>query len=582
MIDIVIPCYERTAMLDDCIESIKKNTHHKYRLLVVEGKRSAAENQNIGINQVTSDWFVMMDDDVRVTAGWLDTLLLYRNDDIGQIQPKTIFPDGSIFSAGVYRDQPKNIGYKRRDKGQYDLVIERNCLNGCCSLYNRKILKECAFDENYLGSQCEDMDFSNQIMHAGFSLLYCGKATVVHYSLKREAKTSQNYKYYLQKWYGARSVREKTKRGVLYTGYACNVDCEFCYYEFKGIYSRKLIPLEKLKELAFRMHNELNLEYVDITGGEPTLQPHLVDLVAYCRETGISPTIITNAQKLADKSFVRSLKNAGVEDFLLSYHGPRKVHNRVMKAIGNPDKIETYQALREGVENIRALEIPFRINTVVNKNTVDFLEELAIEVAKVGATVHNFINFNPFHTWEINQNQKISLDLQAQFTRIVPNLRRAVTVLQQAGIEVNLRYFPFCQLKGIESLIMNFPQLPYDRWEWDFRTGNSGIINIKSFGNRIKELQKQWYKYAPECKKCSVRIICDGYSKNYFLKFGFDNIKPYYDLADPLHFSCPDSSQNNSYSLKATIEKLPVPLLFKNMILLPFGKFIYRQLKKVR
>ena len=191
MIDIVIPCYERNQKLDACVESIHRHTHHDFRLIIVEGKRSAAANRHMGISQVTSDWFVMVDDDAQVTDGWLDTLLSFREARVGQVQPKVVFPDGRIFSAGVYRNRPMNIGFEEVDEGQYDVVAERDCLNGCCSLYNSAILEICAFDEKYTGSQCEDMDFSNQILRAGFRLLFCGLSTVVHDSLCRESNIDE-------------------------------------------------------------------------------------------------------------------------------------------------------------------------------------------------------------------------------------------------------------------------------------------------------------------------------------------------------------------------------------------------------
>lgn len=566
MIDIIIPCYERTELLDFCIDSIKKYTPHDYKLVISEGKRSAAANQNIGIRQVTTDWFVMLDDDVQVTEGWLDALLSCRNNNVGQIQPKVLFPEGLIFSSGVYRDRTENLGFKEEDKKQYDIVVERDCLNGCCSLYNSKILEKCEFDEAYEGSQCEDMDFSNQIKHAGFKLLYCGLSTVVHKSLCRQSKTSKNYKHYLYKWYGPRSIRERTTRGVLYTGYACNVDCEFCYYGSKEQYRRNFTPVEELKKIVFRMRNELNLNFVDITGGESTLHPQILDIVSSCRQAGIKPTIITNGQKISDKEFVRSLKEAGIEDFLISYHGPHEIHDKVMGG-----KENYYSKMRKGIENIRALKIPLRVNTVVDTTTVGSLEKLAEEIIEIGAVVQNFINLNPFHTMEDIQK---AVNLQANFRQTEPNLRNALYILRKANIEVNLRYFPYCQFKGLEPFIMNFSQLPFDRWEWDFRANNTGITDqskFLGFEKTVKHLQKKWYIYAANCNKCSIRLLCDGFNNSYVSKFGFNDIQSYPGplITDPLHFSSPIPDDGRFSLIKLLSKARALRKVGKNL----FGHF---------
>ncbi len=47
-VDIFVICYERTSMLEQCLESIRKcTTSIKHRVIMVEGKRSAAEKRNI-------------------------------------------------------------------------------------------------------------------------------------------------------------------------------------------------------------------------------------------------------------------------------------------------------------------------------------------------------------------------------------------------------------------------------------------------------------------------------------------------------------------------------------------------------
>jgi len=575
MIDIVIPCYERNQKLDACVESIHRHTHHAFKLIIVEGKRSAAANRNKGISQVTSDWFVMIDDDAQVTDRWLDTLLPFREDKVGQIQPKVVFPDGRIFSAGVYRSRPMNIGFEEVDEGQYDVVAGRDCLNGCCSLYNSAILDTCGFDEKYKGSQCEDMDFSNQIVRAGFKLLFCGLSTVVHDSLCRESNIDENLKRYLWKWYGPRSARAKTNRGVLYCGYPCQLNCEFCYYQEK-IRSGKFTSFSALKEDVRKMREELNLKFVDITGGEPTLHPRIIDLVEHCCGMGLEPSIITNAQKLADQAFARSLVNAGVTDFLISFHGPREIHNSVS---GQGNRV--YDIMREGIENVKTLGVPLRFNTVVTANTVESLEVLAVEIIEAGAMSQNFINFNPFHTWEASDGLT---NFMAPYELISPRIRRAVSLLQTAGIEVNLRYFPFCQLKGLESLIMNFPQLPYDRWEWDFRTNNRGVMDPESFIGVeaiVRNHQKKWYTYDRACKSCSLHFLCDGISKNYAARYGFDELKPYSGppLTDVLIFSAAFPVEGQLSSKK--IKRLQEPLFKERLRLMPERRFVQRVLRKL-
>jgi len=210
LIDIVIPCYERTEMLEECLKNLEKYTDN-YNLILIEGKRSAAENRNLGISKVSSDWFVMLDDDIIVTPNWLDKLLELRREDVGQIQPRVLFLSGEIFSAGISFGGLHLIHHGYKEKGGYEYVCERDLLNGCCSLYNSKILKYCRFDENYRGSQFEDLDFSMQIRKAGFKLIYCGTTSVYHRVCLRNLNL-ENEEYFYKKWFKTKYYLRKAIR----------------------------------------------------------------------------------------------------------------------------------------------------------------------------------------------------------------------------------------------------------------------------------------------------------------------------------------------------------------------------------
>ena len=550
MIDIVIPCYERTPILDTCLRKLKEYTKN-YNLILIEGKRSAAANRALGIRQVKSDWFVMLDDDVLVTEGWLNQLLKLRREDVGQIQPKVLFADGKIFSAGIdfFDKTNPNIGFKQKDKGKFNYVRERELLNGCCSLYNSKILEVCEFDENYKGSQYEDLDFSMQIKKAGYKLIYCGKSTVYHYALYRNPLASENFKYYKQKWFKAREIREITRRGVLYTGYVCDLNCVFCYYRFE---KKTLHPLELMKKEAHALRYKYDCEFVDITGGEPTIHPEIIEFVRYCKEIGLLPTIITHGQKLENKDFCKSLKEAGIKDFLISCHGTESIHD---KLIGT--KKPGYKSMRKGMENLNNLGIPFRTNTVITKQNYKTLPDLAQELIDVSPTVCNFISFNPFQSWR----NKDEISFQARHSDIAPYMKEAVKKMEEENIEVNVRYFPFCQLKGFEKNIMNYPQLSYDKWEWEFSSqiGGSKYTHEYQYLARAKRIQNDLYKKSKKCLRCSLRFICDGFTKEYVNNIGFGEEKPYEGILviDPLYFT----SRDTTLSVKRRLAITTLPLI---------------------
>src|SRR5438105_1947299 len=107
---------------------------------------------------------------------------------------------------------------------------------------------------------------------------------------------------------GTFRTREKllTRRGVLWLGQTCNLRCHFCYFldriEQKDHPEHPFMELEKAKAICHALRFKYGNTSVDIQGGEPTIWRHIDELVVYCRDIGLHPTLITNALALASST----------------------------------------------------------------------------------------------------------------------------------------------------------------------------------------------------------------------------------------------------------------------------------------
>jgi organic radical activating enzyme len=88
---------------------------------------------------------------------------------------------------------------------------------------------------------------------------------------------------------------------------ACNIYCEGCYR--KKLSGHK--PLEQIKDDIRFFKHWRNPDSITIAGGEPLLHPQLDAIVAYIREFGMKPMLITNAVLLSEAR-AEELKNAGL------------------------------------------------------------------------------------------------------------------------------------------------------------------------------------------------------------------------------------------------------------------------------
>ena len=255
-----------------------------------------------------------------------------------------------------------------------------------------------------------------------------------------------------------------TRRGVVWLGQTCNIRCHFCYFldriKSSDHPEHPFMSLEKAKFICFTLRHYYNNVAIDIQGGEPLLFAGIYDLIRFCDGLGLYPTLITNGILLAQMKTCVKLKEAGVRDLLISVHALDEVYDSIVGTPGASKK----QML--GIQNCRELGIPFRFNVVLSKWALPQYAAIAKLAAETGAKVVNFIAFNPF---EDQASGKRNTENVARYSEVAEELNKALDLLEDSGIEANVRYLPICMVSERHRKSMhNFQQLPYDLHEWDY------------------------------------------------------------------------------------------------------------------
>lgn len=328
--------------------------------------------------------------------------------------------------------------------------------------------------------------------------------------------------------------RQLTRRGVLWLGLRCDVRCKFCYDELVPAAQKAWLGLEDAIRALEKFRFYYGNEFVDFMGGEPTLHPTILDIVAHSARIGLRPTVITHGMHLARLERAAAFAEAGIHDFLVSVHGTgdttRQIHGR-----GKNNAARQIQAL----DNLAELGVPFRFNVTMISDNLTQLPDIAALAAGKGARVVNFLTFNPYFEWE----RDIEIAFQARHSEIAPYLKRAIDICTAAGVEANVRYMPPCQLPGYEQNVYSGFQLPYDQHEWDYNswydTGHAGAPDAAWYYQAsVRQRERHGYQHVPACGHCALREICDGFHAQYAARWGGSEAAPYPGplITDPRHF----------------------------------------------
>ncbi|MDQ5820414.1 MAG: radical SAM protein, partial [Actinomycetota bacterium] len=356
------------------------------------------------------------------------------------------------------------------------------------------------------------------------------------------------------------------------------------------------MTLQKAKDICRTLVEDYGNNSIDIQGGEPTLWPPIYELVAYCKEIGLSPTIITNAQALSSRAVVARYKQAGIRDFLVSVQGLGPVYDQLVQREGAHER--QMRALR----NLQEEGVPFRFNTVLSKPAIPQLADIARLAVRTEAEVVNFLGFNPFNDQETGKRSEENVP---RYEELRAPLNQALDLLAEAGVEANVRYLPFCVVaERHHSSVYDFPQIPYDLHENDFaswswtdlpaqRTRDAALTPTFGLGPRLRlgrlrgplrrlatrvprvgtwlhqvkqrleialsrrptssSLEARYqtearvraqeytgYRHVPACSTCDAQPVCDGFYKDYVELFGSAEARPIAlgrRVTDPQHFS---------------------------------------------
>ncbi len=317
-----------------------------------------------------------------------------------------------------------------------------------------------------------------------------------------------------------------TARAVVDLNRTCNAKCVMCYHAHSGEkWSKRFEEVEKELQAA----RARGCTSVDFTGGEPTLHPELPRIITCAEALGLHTCVITAG--LA-RGKVQSAVAAGCREWLVSMHGFEAGHDAIVQVPG------AWRSVNEAVEHLNAEGCFVRVNcTLTRLNAADLPRLARHYVESVRARVVNFINFNPHGRWSDAEDEAIARrlgEVQVGVSEVAPPLREALEYLDAQNTWANVRYFPFCALRGLESHVCNNPQVMFDPYEWDYGVAPKTTAAYLAQGRRFQEVIGS--NEGP-CASCGVRDVCGGVNAAYARQRGFGELTAYDEESDdPYYF----------------------------------------------
>jgi GT2 family glycosyltransferase len=192
--------YEHTSIFiadngstDDSVSFLKEK-YPDIKLVLLDKNYGFTGGYNNAIEQIDSQYYVLINSDVEVTENWLKPIidLMDENPEIAACQPKILsYTQKEFFeyagAAGGFIDR---YGYPfcrgrilkehEIDKGQYNGVNEIFWATGACMFVRADLFKKAGgFDEDFF-AHMEEIDLCWRLKNMGYKIFYNSTSTVYH------------------------------------------------------------------------------------------------------------------------------------------------------------------------------------------------------------------------------------------------------------------------------------------------------------------------------------------------------------------------------------------------------------------
>ena len=171
----------------------------------------------------------------------------------------------------------------------------------------------------------------------------------------------------------------------------CNLHCSYCLRDEDALYHTpaNFFSVELLRRVVAEAQEAIGASHVMFTGGETTLHPKFSEIIQAVGEHGLKCSFVTNGWHFERVWPAIAANRNAVTHVAFSLDGATREAHDKWRGEGS------FVRLARAFSRCRHEELPFVIKTVLRKDTLPQLEQIAIFAARMGAAALSFGHLLP-------------------------------------------------------------------------------------------------------------------------------------------------------------------------------------------
>jgi MoaA/NifB/PqqE/SkfB family radical SAM enzyme len=294
---------------------------------------------------------------------------------------------------------------------------------------------------------------------------------------------------------------------LLNTTSYCNARCHFCVVLDKLNDPHHIMGDEEIYRALDQARAEGSTE-VGYSGGEPSIDPRIVDIVKYAKKIGFTrQSMNTNGIKFKQKDFCREIVEAGLTQIDFSIHGDTdELHNGLVSRKG------ALAAIREACSNLQALQREYRFllsgTIVVARSNHTRLRQICELFTELGLTSTRLK-----YAYEANMSFETVIEQVAPYEDVAPSLIEAIDYLATSTYGFHFTHIPFCVMGDHAVFSQDFERRP----------ARLVFRNDHILGDAAQYFRKD----GDECGRCVLNNLCTRLDGGYERHHGRPQLKPF-------------------------------------------------------
>jgi len=369
------------------------------KIIENESNRGFAPAVNQGLDIAEGEDVLLLNSDLLISEGSIEKMLNYleANKEVGIVGPKMTYLDGSYqISSGNFPTFAREFlritslfrffGGSTFNKSINENDLEPRMvdwLSGGCFLIKGELMKKIGkLDSNYYFG-VEDIDYCYRALKAGYKTAYLQEVAMLHYlgfsskggtrSMFRLIHDRNGFLYFFRKTrlnkikylilfllYNLKiftiHMLNKTKKNkykavdaTIAITHKCNARCGMC----------NIWKEENPKNISKDLFEKLSpdLKYINLSGGEPFLNPEIVEICETIKRVSPKAQIIISTNGLSSDLIIETMKKIMlVHDDVglrVSIDGGKETHNKIRGLLIYDQALQTIEGLKKiGLKNL--------------------------------------------------------------------------------------------------------------------------------------------------------------------------------------------------------------------------------------